>query len=41
MKVNYGKYPVIDVGAYKKIKSGEIQVWVFSEKIVQVIKKSH
>ncbi|XP_062143310.1 probable indole-3-pyruvate monooxygenase YUCCA10 [Alnus glutinosa] len=26
MKVKYGKYPVIDVGAYKKIKSGEIQV---------------
>lgn len=28
MKVKYGKYPVIDVGAYKKIKSGEIQVRV-------------
>ncbi len=26
MKVKYGKYPVIDVGSYKKIKSGEIQV---------------
>ena len=25
-KVKYGKYPVIDVGVYKKIKSGEIQV---------------
>ncbi|PSR86028.1 Indole-3-pyruvate monooxygenase YUCCA10 [Actinidia chinensis var. chinensis] len=26
LKVKYGKYPVIDVGTYKKIKSGEIQV---------------
>lgn len=26
MKVKYGKYPVVDVGTYKKIKSGEIQV---------------
>ncbi|KAH0978510.1 hypothetical protein GBA52_028229 [Prunus armeniaca] len=26
MKVKYGKYPVIDVGTSKKIKSGEIQV---------------
>lgn len=26
MKAKYGKYPAIDVGAYKKIKSGEIQV---------------
>ena len=26
MKVKYGKYPVIDVGAYEKIKTGEIQV---------------
>ncbi|KAE8685206.1 putative indole-3-pyruvate monooxygenase YUCCA10 [Hibiscus syriacus] len=26
MKDAYGKYPVIDVGTYKKIKSGEIQV---------------
>ncbi|XP_050236502.1 probable indole-3-pyruvate monooxygenase YUCCA10 [Mercurialis annua] len=26
MKVAYGKYPVIDVGTFSKIKSGEIQV---------------
>ncbi|KAK4558601.1 hypothetical protein RGQ29_008062 [Quercus rubra] len=26
MKVKYGKYPLFDVGTYKKIKSGEIQV---------------
>ncbi|KAA8549212.1 hypothetical protein F0562_000896 [Nyssa sinensis] len=26
LKVKYGKYPVIDIGTYKKIKSGEIQV---------------
>lgn len=26
MKVKYGKYPVIDVGTYEKIKSREIQV---------------
>ncbi|PON96661.1 Flavin monooxygenase-like enzyme [Trema orientale] len=26
MKVKYGKYPVIDVGTYEKIKTGEIQV---------------
>ncbi|TKY61836.1 indole-3-pyruvate monooxygenase YUCCA10 [Spatholobus suberectus] len=26
MKVKYGKYPVIDVGTYKKIKSGELKV---------------
>lgn len=26
MKVKYGKYPVIDVGTYEKIKSGEIEV---------------
>ncbi|XP_027149435.1 probable indole-3-pyruvate monooxygenase YUCCA10 [Coffea eugenioides] len=26
MKVKYGKYPVIDIGTYQKIKSGEIQV---------------
>lgn len=26
LKVNHGKYPVVDVGTYKKIKSGEIQV---------------
>ncbi|KAM3735443.1 hypothetical protein ACB098_10G088400 [Castanea mollissima] len=26
MKVKYGKYPVVDVGTYNKIKSGEIQV---------------
>lgn len=26
MKDKYGKYPVIDVGTYQKIKSGEIQV---------------
>ncbi|KAJ7972884.1 Flavin-containing monooxygenase [Quillaja saponaria] len=26
MKVKYGKYPVIDVGTYNKIKSGELQV---------------
>lgn len=26
LKVKYGKYPVIDVGTCKKIKSGEIQV---------------
>ncbi|XP_047265239.1 probable indole-3-pyruvate monooxygenase YUCCA10 isoform X2 [Capsicum annuum] len=25
-KIKYGKYPVIDVGTYQKIKSGEIQV---------------
>ncbi|GAA0176421.1 oxygenase [Lithospermum erythrorhizon] len=25
-KVKYGKYPIIDVGTFKKIKSGEIQV---------------
>lgn len=29
MKVKYGKYPVVDVGTYKKIKSGEIQVRFF------------
>lgn len=28
MKAKCGKYPAIDVGAYKKIKSGEIQVRV-------------
>ena len=26
MKAKYGKYPVLDVGTYKKIKAGEIQV---------------
>ncbi|KAF7119839.1 hypothetical protein RHSIM_Rhsim13G0017100 [Rhododendron simsii] len=26
LKVKYGKYPVVDVGTYKKIKSGQIQV---------------
>ncbi|KAK7337387.1 hypothetical protein VNO77_17958 [Canavalia gladiata] len=26
MKVKYGKYPVIDVGTYNKIKSGELKV---------------
>ncbi|KAI3449550.1 hypothetical protein Pfo_006215 [Paulownia fortunei] len=26
LKVNYGKYPVIDVGTFHKIKSGEVQV---------------
>ncbi|KAL3827872.1 hypothetical protein ACJIZ3_016674 [Penstemon smallii] len=26
MKIKYGKYPVIDVGTFHKIKSGEIQV---------------
>ncbi|CAJ1879825.1 unnamed protein product [Sphenostylis stenocarpa] len=26
MKVKYGKYPVIDVGTYEKIKSGELKV---------------
>ncbi|KAF5196940.1 Indole-3-pyruvate monooxygenase yucca6 [Thalictrum thalictroides] len=26
LKVKYGKYPVIDVGTFQKIKSGEIQV---------------
>ncbi|KAJ1390712.1 Pyridine nucleotide-disulfide oxidoreductase, class-II [Sesbania bispinosa] len=26
MKVKYGKYPVIDVGTYQKIKSGELKV---------------
>uniref|UniRef100_A0A7N2LNU9 indole-3-pyruvate monooxygenase n=1 Tax=Quercus lobata TaxID=97700 RepID=A0A7N2LNU9_QUELO len=26
MKLKYGKYPLFDVGTYKKIKSGEIQV---------------
>lgn len=26
MKVKYGKYPVIDVGTYKKLKSGELKV---------------
>ncbi|KAK9281264.1 hypothetical protein L1049_004160 [Liquidambar formosana] len=26
MKEKYGKYPVVDVGTHKKIKSGEIQV---------------
>jgi indole-3-pyruvate monooxygenase len=30
MKSMYGKYPVIDVGAYEKIKAGEIQVRVLS-----------
>lgn len=29
MKVAYGKYPIIDVGTYQKIKSGEIQVCCF------------
>lgn len=26
MKLKYGKYPIIDVGTCKKIRSGEIQV---------------
>ena len=26
MKLKYGKFPIIDVGTCKKIKSGEIQV---------------
>lgn len=26
LKVKYGKYPVIDVGTYQKIKNGVIQV---------------
>lgn len=26
LKVKYGKYPVVDVGTYEKIKSGQIQV---------------
>lgn len=30
LKVKYGKYPVIDVGTFDKIKSGEIQVTLFS-----------
>lgn len=28
MKMKYGKFPVIDVGTVKKIKSGEIQVCI-------------
>lgn len=27
LKVAFGKYPVIDVGTYSKIKTGEIQVF--------------
>lgn len=26
MKLKYGKYPVIDVGTFEKIKSGELKV---------------
>lgn len=26
MKIKYGKFPIIDLGTVKKIKSGEIQV---------------
>ena len=26
VKAKYGKYPIIDLGTFKKIKSGEIQV---------------
>lgn len=26
MKVKYGKYPIIDVGTYQKIKSKELKV---------------
>ena len=39
MKVKYGKYPLFDVGTYKKIKSGEIQVRIWSEGMVHVLKK--
>lgn len=28
MKIKYGKFPIIDLGTVKKIKSGEIQVCV-------------
>ncbi|GLT57335.1 hypothetical protein SLA2020_303140 [Shorea laevis] len=36
MKVKYGKYPVVDVGTYKKIKSGEIQVVCVAAEIASV-----
>jgi len=26
MKVKYGKYPIVDVGTFHKIKSGELKV---------------
>ena len=39
MKIKYGKYPVVDVGTYNKIKSGEIQVRILSKGMVHVLKK--
>ena len=39
MKLKYGKYPLFDVGTYKKIKSGEIQVRILSKGMVHVLKK--
>lgn len=33
LKVKNGKYPIIDVGTCKKIKSGEIQVHFYSSLI--------
>ena len=39
MKVKYGKYLVVDVGVYKKIKSGEIHVIILYEKMVHVLNK--
>ena len=41
MKIKYGKYPVVDVGTYNKIKSGEIQVRILSEKMVHILVKSY
>ena len=41
MKIKYGKYPVVDVGTYNKIKSGEIQVRILSEKMVHILLKSY
>ena len=41
MKIKYGKYPVVDVGTYNKIKSREIQVRILSEKMVHILVKSY
>ena len=41
MKIKYGKYPVVDVGTYNKIKSREIQVRILSEKMVHILLKSY
>ena len=41
MKIKCGKYPVVDVGTYNKIKSGKIQVRILSEKMVHILIKSY